>query len=120
MATRHSNNARMRASAQMWTSTGRVRAAFLAVVAVAALFNVGPASATSLSASLSQCTNGSVGTPLVLEQCAGSSGGGAVSILNGQSGGTYANWVSGNSNGSKSHWREGEFIAYRAQVTAPP
>jgi uncharacterized repeat protein (TIGR01451 family) len=33
--------------------------------------------------------------------------------------GGYANWVSGNSNGTKSHWREGDFIAYRTQVSGP-
>ncbi|HVS41783.1 MAG TPA: hypothetical protein VMU20_05885, partial [Candidatus Dormibacteraeota bacterium] len=72
------------------------------------------------SASLSQCTNGAVGPPLTLEQCAGANGGGSVSILNGQpNSGGYANWVSGNSNGSKSHWREGEFIAYRTVISAP-
>src|SRR5215469_1134182 len=78
------------------------------------------AGAASTAATLSQCTNGAVGPPLVIEQCAGASGGGSVSILNGQSASKgYANWVSGNSNGSKSHWREGDFISYRAQVTAP-
>jgi fimbrial isopeptide formation D2 family protein len=74
----------------------------------------------TISASLSQCTNGAVGSPLVLEQCAGANGGGSVSILNGVANNSgYANWVSGNSNGQKSHWREGDFIAYRTEINAP-
>ena len=72
-------------------------------------------SAASASATLSQCTNGMV-SPLTLEQCAGATGGGSVSILNGTPGSGYSNWVSGNSQGSKSHWRENEFIPYRAQI----
>jgi uncharacterized repeat protein (TIGR01451 family) len=71
------------------------------------------------SASLSQCTNGAVGPPLALEQCAGAGGSSSVAILNGQPNTSgYTNWVSGNSNGSKSHWRENEFIAYRTVIQA--
>jgi hypothetical protein len=76
--------------------------------------------ASGTSASLSQCTNGPVGSngaPPTLQQCAG---GGNTAILNGASNANgVKNWVSGNANGSKAHWREGDFIAYRAQVTAP-
>src|SRR5438477_12149575 len=65
--------------------------------------------ASTTAATLSQCTNGAVGPPLTLEQCAGSGGSTSVAIRNGapnRSG--YLNWVSGNSNGQKSHWRERE------------
>src|SRR5260370_41328771 len=107
-------------------SGGRLRAsvnAFLIlstmVALVASLLPV-TSSAAATSATLSQCTNGAVGPPVVLEQWAGASGGGSVAILNGQANKAgFANWVSGNSNGTKSHWREGEFIAYRAQIFAP-
>src|SRR5215472_18765334 len=77
----------------------------LAVPAVAMFAQ--PASAATAAVSLSQCTNGGVGPPLVLSPC-----------LNGTLGGTsYSDWVNGNSNSSKSHWKEGQFIPYRADIT---
>src|SRR5215469_11644944 len=66
-----------------------------------------PASAANLSASLSQCTNGGTGPPLVLNPC-----------LNGTLGGTaYSDWVNGNANSAKAHWKEGQFISYRADLS---
>ncbi len=59
---------------------------------------------TDSAASLDQCTNGSVGPPIVLEPCTGSN----AAAVN-----TFKNWVNGNANGSKSHWFEGDFISYR-------
>src|SRR5207247_1458643 len=75
-----------------------------------------PASAASTdSASLGQCTNGTVGPPVAPEPCQGSN----ISAVN--VGGTdYKNWVNGNSNGQKSHWQEGEFISYRVRISGIP
>ncbi len=67
--------------------TGLVIAVLAAFIAPLAAFV--PAWAAA-SGNLDQCTNGSVGPPLKLEQCAGSS----VSAVNG-----FKNWVNGNSNG---------------------
>jgi hypothetical protein len=84
------------------------------------VFAPGATASGTIAGSLSQCTNGAVGNPITLEQCAGASGGGSVSILNGQANSKgYANWVNGNSNGSKSHWKEGDFIAYRTVINVP-
>ena len=77
------------------------------VLCMAAALAPAPASAASAAANIDQCTNGTVGPPIVAEPC-----------LNGTLSGTsFANWVNGNSQGSKSHWREGDFIAYRVELT---
>lgn len=91
--------------------------AIFAVVTFALFGTMVPASASNTtSANIDQCTNGAVGPPIVKEQCAGSS---LAAVLNGAPNAAgYKNWVNGDSNGGKSHWREGDFIAYRATVTA--
>jgi hypothetical protein len=66
--------------------------------------------AVNPSADTSQCNNGGVGPPTVLDECRG-----------GQppEGGTFLgdkNYVAGNANGSKAHWKEGEFVAYRSVI----
>jgi uncharacterized repeat protein (TIGR01451 family) len=79
-----------------------------------------PAAAANAAASLSQCTNGTVGPPLSPQPCVGSNTAGvsvAITGINGGAATSYKNWVNGNSNGSKSHWREGEFISYRTVLT---
>jgi hypothetical protein len=89
----------------------------LITVVPAFLFGL-PASAAVTSVTLSQCTNGD-SSPLQLEQCEGSSGGGGVSALNGAvNSAGYKNWVSGDANGTKAHWHEGDFIPYRTEITA--
>src|SRR5262245_1696458 len=57
-----------------------------------------PAEAATEAVSLSQCTNGGVGPPLVLNPC-----------LNGTLGTSFSDWVNGNANSAKSHWKEGQF-----------
>jgi hypothetical protein len=52
-----------------------------------------PAAAAAEAVSLSQCTNGMLGST------------------------SFSDWVNGNANGSKSHWKEGQFISYRADLT---
>jgi len=81
--------------------------AIAAMAFIVPLAIIGPASAAA-SGNLDQCTNGAVGPPLHLDQCAGST----VAAVNG-----FKDWVNGNSNGQKSHWREGEFISYRTRIS---
>src|SRR5437773_2611213 len=83
-------------------------------VALGGLSSLASAAATN-SASLSQCTNGTVGPPVTPEPCQGSN----TSAVN-VNGTDYKNWVNGNSNGGKSHWQENEFISYRTTISGIP
>src|SRR6266571_1372494 len=77
------------------------------VAVVTVVPTIGNASPTGQSASLSQCTNGPVGPPLLAQPCVGSNTAAVTTSITGDPAGTgsFKNWVNGNSNGSKSHWR---------------
>lgn len=82
-------------------------AAALLAVAPAAFFAPRAATAASIGASLDQCQNGAMGTPITAEPC-----------LNGTLDGTgYANYTNGNANGNNSHWAEGSYLPYRDILT---
>ena len=79
----------------------------LVAVAPAAFLAPRAANAASIGASLDQCQNGAMGTPITTEPC-----------LNGTlDNASYANYTNGNANGNNSHWAEGSYLPYRDILT---